>query len=405
MAKSRNNSADPIWLTFIERHPGNPFLKFDPLYALRVDVIEQIRQFLPHFFSDAQESFERDLARTVLHGFFLGRPIGESKASSMAPQPAIPSDVPRQSHGHSMTYVAALWKKPGMTLGELLDRLSLPPEFAEEVLPRLAPPLRPDWYSDPAKRETMRKLVDFIADLKQSGVEFRGDRDEAWKEEQGERRVMRRRQEAYAGWLVSNPTYQRELNALRLAGQRMISNGRGLGVRAAFAVTRDKRSSRAKSSRFDNKMATFCERWNLERLLTWDLPIPRNPEVDLALKTRMPRTDEDGITLFVPWYALRGGRFNLQNVAKRITSISAPNHLQEWLSINPQSKDSDAGEVTYQRMFWLYRCYFLVLQPRYPSACEQSVEKLDDALASVMGRSGDLIKRIRQPLARRLRAH
>jgi hypothetical protein len=150
-------------------------------------------------------------------------------------------------------------------------------------------------------------------------------------------------------------------------------------------------------------MAGFCEHWNLERLLTWDLPIPRNPEINSMSKTQVPRTGEEGITLFVPWYALRGGRFNLQNVVKRITSISVPNHLQDWLSINRHSKDSDAGEVTYQRMFWLYRCYFLVLQQRYPSACGQSVEKLDEALASVMERSADLIKRIRQPLARSLR--
>jgi hypothetical protein len=398
--------ADSSWTSFSARHRGNPFLELDPLYALREDVIDNIKHFIPDFFGAVQESFERDLARTVMHGFFLGRPIGEFKASStVITRPAAPFDVPRQSHRQSETYLAALWKQPGMTVEKFLDRASLPPEFAEEMLPRLAPPLRPDWYSDAASRESMRNLEEFIAELKQSGVQLHSERDKAWKEEEGERRVMRRRQEAYAGWLVSNRTYQRELHALRLAGQRMISNGRGLEVLAAFAVTRDKRSSRATSSRFDNSVATFCERWNLERLLTWDLPIPRNPEVDLVSKGQLPRTGEEGITLFVPWYALRGGRFNLQNVAKRIASISAPNHLQEWLSINPHSKASDAGEVTYQRMFWLYRCYFLVLQQRYPSACQQSVEKLDEALASVMGRSGDLIKRIRQPLARSLRAH
>jgi hypothetical protein len=405
MAKSPKNSADPIWITFRKRHAGNPFLEFDPLYALREDVIEHIKHCIPNFFSDVQESFERDLARTAMHGFFLGRPIGGFGESSTAPQRAIPRDFPTQSHRHSTAYLAKLWEKPGMTLGEVLNRLKLSPEFADEVLPRLAPPLRPDWYSDPAKRVTMRNLQDFIAELTQAGAQSRSDRDEAWKEEDSERRVMRLRQEAYAGWLVSNPSYQRELHALRLAGQGMISKGTGLGVRAAFAVTLDKRSSRVKTSRFDNKMAAFCERWNLERLLTWDLPIPRNPEVALESKTQLPRTSEEGITLFVPWYALRGGRFNLQNVAKRMASISAPNHLQEWLSINPHSKASDAGEVTYQRMFWLYRCYFLVLQQRYPSACQQSVEKLDEALASVMGRSGDLIKRIRQTLAKRLRAH
>ena len=117
----------------------------------------------------------------------------------------------------------------------------------------------------------------------------------------------------------------------------------------ALGIGRDERSPHIKISSFDNKMAMFCEHWNLERLLTWNLPLPRNPEVDLTSKTHKPRTEEEGITMFVPWYAeLRGGRLNLQNVAKRITSISAPNHLQEWLSINPLTKESDAGEVTYQ---------------------------------------------------------
>ena len=54
MAKSRKTSADPIWIGFSERHAGNPFLESDPLYALREDVIEHIKHFIPDFFSNAR---------------------------------------------------------------------------------------------------------------------------------------------------------------------------------------------------------------------------------------------------------------------------------------------------------------------------------------------------------------
>jgi hypothetical protein len=44
------------------------------------------------------------------------------------------------------------------------------------------------------------------------------------------------------------------------------------------------------------------------------------------------------------------------------------------------SRDDDqSGEISQQRVFWLYRCYALVLLRRYRAACERHIEQLDQA--------------------------
>jgi hypothetical protein len=62
------------------------------------------------------------------------------------------------------------------------------------------------------------------------------------------------------------------------------------------------------------------------------------------------------------------------------------------------------GRITYQRLFLLYRVYALVLWRRYAASCQGQLEALDRALASVMGRQEELVRKLRQRLGRALRA-
>ena len=68
--------ADAVWEAFARRYAGNPMLEQDPLYALSEPVLDALVEEAPDFFAGDQEWFERDLARTAVHGFFLRRVVG-----------------------------------------------------------------------------------------------------------------------------------------------------------------------------------------------------------------------------------------------------------------------------------------------------------------------------------------
>jgi hypothetical protein len=103
--------------------------------------------------------------------------------------------------------------------------------------------------------------------------------------------------------------------------------------------------------------------------------------------------------LAIPWYVLRGG-LDLRQLARRLRHTSSPAHLRDWILKEPGREDDVAGDRAHQRLFWLYRSYELVLLRRYPDACARNVERLDGALAAVMGRGADLVKKLRQRLTR-----
>jgi len=59
--------------------------------------------------------------------------------------------------------------------------------------------------------------------------------------------------------------------------------------------------------------------------------------------------------------------------------------------------------MTYQRLFWIYRCHELVLSGRYAEAAKKNVEALDKAMAMVMACEADWVKKLRLRLRRVLR--
>jgi hypothetical protein len=77
---------------------------------------------------------------------------------------------------------------------------------------------------------------------------------------------------------------------------------------------------------------------------------------------------------------------------------SAPDHLRDW--VVGRAKGMDLGDVRYARVAWLYLYYELALLRRYRAACLANVERLDEALAGVMGRTSDTVKKLRRELHR-----
>ena len=96
----------------------------------------------------------------------------------------------------------------------------------------------------------------------------------------------------------------------------------------------------------------FYKRWCLDRMLTWDLPAPLDVGLHYAAGEGPLLTMDEGVTLLLPWYTLRGGQFDLQEVIRRIRFEATPLHLKPWVSSLPDTGKKLIGEISYQRHIW-----------------------------------------------------
>jgi hypothetical protein len=335
------------WQAFARRHAGNPLLEQEALYALSLPLLDAIAERVPGFLAPEQELFERDLAATASFGFFHGRALGASRQPRGRGGAAPPPD---ERQGQSAHAIRAMWE--------------------EELRGRGLPDSAIHWGF--RHREQRRGRIDAC-------------------------------QEAYGGWLVLNPQYRAELDALRAAwGPVVRSLGRFPELPRWPLLPRESFGAAAPAA-FVEACSAFYTRWGLERLLTWDWPVPMEPELADGPAGDRERLDA-GLVLVVPWYLLRGERVSLQEAAQQ-GRWSGPEHLHAWL-FRERSGGRAGGldAIRYARLRRLYRYHELVLVRRYGGAVAGNVQRLDVALARALpGRWGeDTVKKLRLLLQRRL---
>jgi len=302
--KASMSRPDDTWSAFARRHKGNPFLKWDPLYALTESVIDSIKAQLPAFFTVEQEVFERDLYRTGRNGFFRCRLIDRIVPQRQAANPD-PFGLSLESLSFPPEYVDQLRKLHGLSIGQFLELLSPNEQEAE----RLAPILRPESTADPNHEKAMESIRKMIASLWQESGRDREDIKANQQQERREIEVISTRQEAYAGWLVLNPTFRAELRDLRSVWkERVAEHGFPTPGRAGTDESEQGRSRRGK---FHQGWFEFYRRWGLDRMLTWDLPSPLNVQLEPTPDQGQLSPTGDGIFLFVPWHLFRGGQLDL----------------------------------------------------------------------------------------------
>lgn len=387
----------PEWDRFSRRHPKCPFLEQDPLYALSELLIDAIRHEIPRFFTDVQERFERDLTRTASFGFFLRRPFGANTDNGPA------SGTEDRQRAAS----------------EMIDAM-----LAEEL------------------RAAGTDAVEI---------------DEYFHGMENHRAKISDRQDAYAGWLALNTEYRREVWQFRTQWDHAV-RAAGRLPRLPVWLLGDPTGGSDLPSDFREACNQFFCRWGLETLLTWDWPVPMEPDLHTGLRTdismlcRNPGLalpdqraatgggpdDEgffgvgaapcggtptapggrfrgsrqcnistvlaSGMVLFVPWYLLRGGKLDLGDVARYRRLAAAPEHLRGWVDNRKDGAVDKLGDVRYATVRWLYRFDELVLAKRYPAACKGNRQRLDRAFATVLGCDEDSVKKLQRRLQRVRRA-
>ncbi len=407
---------DPAWAAFAQRHAGHPFLQEDPLYALSDRVIDAIKNefaesAVPGFFTRDQEAFERDLTQTTRHGFFLGRPIDSGCVWLGEGEGGQAGTTRPSAHPDSLT------------VGEFLEHLrSLPRPRQQAALDQLGHFLlgqEPQMTTN----EAMRTIEEFLRTVENSGPRQtaqrrRGERPDAED-------LLRRRQEAYAGWLVLNPTYRTEVNVLRQHCEGWVVDETRfpcLGEYGAYPATlpggesregqaspgsvegRDARPAPPGESRqgHPGRFLDFYQRWGLDRFLTWELPQPMGIVRCEVSELAGQAPPLDGVALLIPWPLLRGEQVDFQESLGRLREERGPAHLVEWLT-SEQKGEGGRAQITYQGLFFLYRVYELVLFRRYKQACKGRLAFLDASIASVLGYTEEIVRKQRQRLQAALR--
>ena len=135
-------------------------------------------------------------------------------------------------------------------------------------------------------------------------------------------------------------------------------------------------------------------------MLTWDWPVPMEPDLVGGMLQDQHRLPDAGVVLFVPWYLLRGEKLDLQGIVQQARTACEAKHLWDWLHKQLAHGDDQMGDIRYERVGWLYRYHELVLVRRYRSARRGHVQRLDRALAGVIDRDEDTVKKLRLDLKR-----
>jgi hypothetical protein len=325
------------WGEFASLHSGQPFLICQTLYSLRESIIDAVKVEAPDFFTEDQERFERDLARTASFGFFCQRVLGFSQSDASAD--ALMDE--RQASS-------------AKNIKEMLDEES---------------------------RRAGASDLEIQASF-QAGKE--------------RREVIGARKDGYTGWLVTNPKFREETRNLRAVWEDQIRHLRRF-PRFPYWPLYDLGLEAEVPDGFAGDFLAFYYRWNLQHMLTWEWPIPMEPDLVGGVLKDDGLLAEAGVKVFLPWYMLRGEKLNLQEIVRHSRAIDSSPHLREWVQ-KTRHKQDELGDLRFERLAFLYRFLELALRQRYPKECHRRAQKLDLAFSSVLGRGQDSVRKLRLQL-------
>ncbi len=213
---------------------------------------------------------------------------------------------------------------------------------------------------------------------------------------------------AYAGWVVTYPPFRYSRDNFKEQGQSFFEQ-EWLGP---DSQTEPHETAAPKLSEhelaYSNRKIGFLREWQLEELVTWELPLPMGARLIDRAHYEMDITESTGAILFVPWFLLRRNEIRLDEIALLQMQREAPPYLEAWL----KGDDKNWGVDRLAMMFRLHVYYVLALKARYSNRLRGKTKQLDRAFARFLYKRSDehdqvtaaedSIKKIRQELLRRL---
>jgi hypothetical protein len=322
---------------FDAMHRGHPFRSIEPLYALPSDLLKSIQNFVPKWLSAAEIAFEETLANLVARhysfGMFCGMPV-KSFLLNRTPKPIISEDQFR----------LAGWDRYNMTLEDVLRAVPLADERFDPIYEQL---------------------------------------------------------QAYVGWLLTNQQFLAERDRLRSRWEQLV-----MGSIPAYPVRIADEPDEPQSmpppqggkdvtKNMVSEFNAFYERWQIRRLVTWDLPEPF--EVNLSGCPTpggcQPENSKFGFDL-TPILRLPA-RYPLQQILADIQHQETPEHLRPWLDAQDRMHDDGLRHGRFGHFFEIVFFRDTVLASRYQDRFSGHVELLDYAFADFLGFGSDSVKKLR----------
>ena len=339
------------WTRFEAIYSDHPALREDVIYALPHSLIDAICEEpgLEDFLSEEEAIFERDLADCEVGGFFLESPF------------SIPSQI------------------------ELTFKRTMLPGLKADVKQKVKAANSTGDSSPQAKgRNDAQKKA--LEKMKQDAA------TDCW---------------GYAGWLVTEQGFLKERDEFRSRWEPTVKELGYLPPRPPH-VDLDASEVVAEYREFMAAYLEFLNRWGLQELVTWDLPVPLRP-LHFGPGREFPSNIMSaGYMFWEPCYRLREDKKRLNLVAEVFLDQAVPEHLRGWLSDRPPKW----GPERFARVWELFPFYELALKRRYEEKLQGNLDRLDRALTTYLYGTGkwdsgfqqaESVKDARQMITRRLR--
>ncbi len=204
--------------------------------------------------------------------------------------------------------------------------------------------------------------------------------------------VVGARMQAYLGWLVTEPAYRSELEALRGQGEAVVSEWPDVAAFNRIPTAEDAQRLGIPVSdvaaRFYESYRQFCRRWCIEHLVTWDLPVPCNPAWGVSVGALSRDASDQGVLLIVPFTFIPHGKVDLLDMFERIQQTAAPDHLRGWIDKGSASRMGE-GEYRFASLF-LFHHYWNLIHDRYGERAARRRTKTKAAIGEFLVRDPTL---------------
>lgn len=214
-----------------------------------------------------------------------------------------------------------------------------------------------------------------------------------------------KRQEAYLGWLLTNPQFRTERDGLRTRWETAIAAIKRFPAPGDLRLPQENADAPI-SQPCDGQDVTeklrcdfqgLYDRWQLFQLHTWDLPsalgvnlgglaelaplmhLQKQPAVQAPSFLRLPTT------------------VSAQTILAESQGKQLPENLQDWRLILEDRHPSKLNYLSFQRIFRLHFYRDVVLARRYSDRFHGQIAKLDSVFAAYFGGlSTDSVRRLRR---------
>ncbi len=209
---------------------------------------------------------------------------------------------------------------------------------------------------------------------------------------------------AYVGWLLTNPAFLAERDRLRARWENAIQILRAIPaypVRVAEEKTQSRRPRDGEDALADfvSDFNSFFERWQLQRLPTWDLPEPCGANLTGEQLPSNSSSSVGRFTISIPATLRLPAHFPLQKVLEEHQRQQTPEHLRAWMIVQNQQHKDGLNNRRFEHMFQLAFFRDTVLASRYRDRFDGNVTRIDQAFADFLSLGVDSIKKLRLMMA------